>query len=400
MSRYESTWRYVLLLGLAVFCTQRGPTPAIANSSLDFEDDLLCVPNTMTSAVGAANAQKINDALADIGIGGGNGPSAIGDSHGKFWAVAAEIHATITNATNASPIVITAPSHGLVTNDKVGIRGVTGNTAANSVWHITKIDDNSFSLHGSTGNGAYVSGGEFWNCRIIRIPERSGGTFFGTGRQAWRVVSTDGTTHVVNAGTHEGRVIGATTLVNTSDPSIINTTSVVGYFGVGWNIGPMHINGGYARTTTDADTIFANNTMAAVGFENTMRTNGGVTGKVVLDLSYANCISAYRATSQPLYTGHGDNVVHKMFDCRMCRVGIGIDENQAVGNSVLYARFASAPIAFDLVDGGGNIHVSEAVLLEGGTFLKGTGLNSNSGRFDCDYLKVDGEDPHQRPTRW
>jgi hypothetical protein len=81
-----------------------------------------------------------------------------------------------------------------------------------------------------------------------------------------------------------------------------------------------------------------------------------------------------------------------MFECRMCRVGIGIDENQAVGNSVLFARFANAPIAFDLTNGGGNIHVSEAVLLGGGTFVKASGLNSNSGRFDCEYLKIDSDD--------
>jgi len=69
---------------------------------------------------------------------------------------------SITNATNASPIVITSAGHGLLTGQRVTITGVGGNTAANGTFTITKVDDNSFSLNGSTGNGAYTSGGT-WN---------------------------------------------------------------------------------------------------------------------------------------------------------------------------------------------------------------------------------------------
>lgn len=65
----------------------------------------------------------------------------------------------ITNATNATPIVITATSHGLSTGNRVVITGVGGNTAANGVWTITVTDANTFSLDGSVGNGAYTSGG-------------------------------------------------------------------------------------------------------------------------------------------------------------------------------------------------------------------------------------------------
>lgn len=66
---------------------------------------------------------------------------------------------TITGATNASPIVVTCASHGLTTGMKVTISGVLGNTAANGTFVITRIDANTFSLDGSTGNGAYTSGG-------------------------------------------------------------------------------------------------------------------------------------------------------------------------------------------------------------------------------------------------
>lgn len=65
----------------------------------------------------------------------------------------------VTAATNASPIVITAASHGLVTGDRVAIAGVTGNTAANGTWTVTVVNATTFSLDGSTGNGAFTGGG-------------------------------------------------------------------------------------------------------------------------------------------------------------------------------------------------------------------------------------------------
>ena len=69
---------------------------------------------------------------------------------------------TITGASNAGPIVITSNNHGLVTGDVVTLVGVQGNTATNGVWTVTRVDNNHFSLDGSTGNGAFVSGTGFW----------------------------------------------------------------------------------------------------------------------------------------------------------------------------------------------------------------------------------------------
>lgn len=65
---------------------------------------------------------------------------------------------TITDATNASPIVISAASHGFQTGDTIINGGVLGNTAANGQFEITKIDDDSYSVP-AAGNGAYTSGG-------------------------------------------------------------------------------------------------------------------------------------------------------------------------------------------------------------------------------------------------
>jgi len=66
---------------------------------------------------------------------------------------------TITGATNATPIMITATTHGCSTGDYVEISGVGGNTAANGRRVITKIDDSNFTLDGSAGNGVYTAGG-------------------------------------------------------------------------------------------------------------------------------------------------------------------------------------------------------------------------------------------------
>ncbi len=68
----------------------------------------------------------------------------------------------VTNATNATPIVITSANHGLTTGTFVTVSGVTGNTGANVTTTITVLDVNTFELDGAVGNGAYVSGGQ-WN---------------------------------------------------------------------------------------------------------------------------------------------------------------------------------------------------------------------------------------------
>ena len=67
---------------------------------------------------------------------------------------------SISNATDASPIVITTvTAHGLATGDTAVIQDVGGNTAANGSWTVTVTDSTHFSLNSSTGNAAYTSGG-------------------------------------------------------------------------------------------------------------------------------------------------------------------------------------------------------------------------------------------------
>jgi hypothetical protein len=59
----------------------------------------------------------------------------------------------INSSTNAAPIAVSATAHGYNTGDSVEIEGHLTNTAANGFWQITRIDANTFSLNGSTGNG-------------------------------------------------------------------------------------------------------------------------------------------------------------------------------------------------------------------------------------------------------
>ena len=77
---------------------------------------------------------------------------------------------TITNASNASPIVITCADHGFSDDAIITIHDVGGNTAANGTFLTTAIDDDSFSLDGSTGNAAWTSGGKCYE--VVQDPDK------------------------------------------------------------------------------------------------------------------------------------------------------------------------------------------------------------------------------------
>ena len=71
---------------------------------------------------------------------------------------------TVSGATNATPIVVTATSHGYSDGDFVHITGVVGNTAANDLHVIQNKTSNTFELTtpagvNVAGNGSYSSGG-------------------------------------------------------------------------------------------------------------------------------------------------------------------------------------------------------------------------------------------------
>ena len=65
---------------------------------------------------------------------------------------------TITGMTGngVSPIVVTCVGHGLVTSDLVCLMNVVGNKAANGPHIVTKLTNDTFSLDGTTGDGAWI----------------------------------------------------------------------------------------------------------------------------------------------------------------------------------------------------------------------------------------------------
>lgn len=75
-------------------------------------------------------------------------------------AVHAKAAKTVSDATNANPIVITtSAAHGLVDGDVVTIASVVGNTNANGTSIVNVLTSTTFQLIGKSGNSAYVSGG-------------------------------------------------------------------------------------------------------------------------------------------------------------------------------------------------------------------------------------------------
>src|SRR6185295_3539615 len=68
---------------------------------------------------------------------------------------------SVTGATNASPIVVTSAGHGLADGTRVTVSGVLGNTAANGTLTVTAVAEDTISLDGSAGGGAYASGGSW-----------------------------------------------------------------------------------------------------------------------------------------------------------------------------------------------------------------------------------------------
>jgi hypothetical protein len=83
------------------------------------------------------------------------------------WTKCPEILPTsknIESSTNASPINIKITGHGYSTGDIICLLDHTTNLTANGTWIITKVDDDNFTLDGSSGIGV---GGATGNCTKI-----------------------------------------------------------------------------------------------------------------------------------------------------------------------------------------------------------------------------------------
>lgn len=74
-----------------------------------------------------------------------------GDVHGST--------STPTNATAATPSVITQTAHPFFLNDIIKLSGITGITGVNGIWQISPVSANSYTLLGSVGGGSGFGGG-------------------------------------------------------------------------------------------------------------------------------------------------------------------------------------------------------------------------------------------------
>jgi hypothetical protein len=85
---------------------------------------------------------------------------------------------TVSGATNATPIVVTATSHGYSDGDFVHITGVVGNTACNDLHVIQSTTTNTFELTTPAGadvagNGSYSSAGACHLSFVCKPPSGS-----------------------------------------------------------------------------------------------------------------------------------------------------------------------------------------------------------------------------------
>ena len=95
---------------------------------------------------------------------------------GQTSAGAELTEATVTDCTNADPILVTAAGHGFDDGDQVTITGVTGNTACNVTEQtISNVTTDTFVLF-SGGNGAFLSNGLAFtvNCTALIFPPAFG----------------------------------------------------------------------------------------------------------------------------------------------------------------------------------------------------------------------------------
>lgn len=147
----------------------------------------------------AIDAASDNDTV-EVAAGDCNIPTRVLSSQKQLIlrGAGAAWYRDITNATNASPIVLTfSRAHRYPTGSSVLVQSVGGNTNANGTWTVTCIDTDpgagdacalgtstQVSLNGSSGNAAYTSGGtaNLTNSTILRstVPAHDSANFFGS----------------------------------------------------------------------------------------------------------------------------------------------------------------------------------------------------------------------------
>jgi len=181
--------------------------------------------------------------------------SEVLDSQGDGTGTTNQLPAakTVSGATNATPIVVTATSHGYSDGDFVNITGVAGNTAANDLHVIANKTTNTFELTTPAGadvagNGSYSSGGA---CHLSFVCKpgsgeqycvhKFGGYFLGgSTSMPDKYLFTAALTNGIQVQVRQN-----TTVVHTLSPTAIKTAPA------GWSLGaaplpPIEMVGGAA----------------------------------------------------------------------------------------------------------------------------------------------------------
>ena len=106
-----------------------------------------------------------------------------------------KLSATITGATAANPVVITAPSHGLTNGDQIGIFNVGGMTELNGLgFTVAGVTTNTFQLSGVNGSSytTYTLGGDIRHA----ITSAAFTTYVSGGKARERSTSVSGLDHL------------------------------------------------------------------------------------------------------------------------------------------------------------------------------------------------------------
>jgi len=220
-------------------------------------------PNTLFSTFGAGDLAEAG-ALSALAGGTIIAIKAATVTAGKvLGSDAAALN--VTGATNATPIVITTATHGLVSGAVVTVASVGGNTAANGTFKITVLSGTTFSLDGSVGNGAYTSGGTV---------QPRGSNQVGTGTSEMYATGTAKSTHygkllIVSGGTigttgitfkvslDAGRNYGPTFSLGTASTYVISETGITMNFTAGTLVAGDYVTWGTAGPLTDTAGVVA-----------------------------------------------------------------------------------------------------------------------------------------------
>lgn len=115
----------------------------------------------------SAGAPVEPDAAPKFKIVGPSGRISGASSNGSASSLESGV---VTGATNASPIVISAAHGGqVVVGQSVTVASVGGNTAANGTFVVSAVNSSTFTLTGSSGNGAYTSGGTWKTTGLYKV---------------------------------------------------------------------------------------------------------------------------------------------------------------------------------------------------------------------------------------